>query len=110
LVAVPEPVSPPAAIESGAEWDAVRTAIHRYLAYPDSARRRGEEGRVLLMMTVAADGTLERVNATPDGASDRLVTAALSAARRAAPFDASARGNFRIPVVFRLTPAGGSGI
>lgn len=92
-------------IEDGAAWDAIRAAIHKHIVYPDSARRRGEEGRVMLVLTVAADGALEHADALADGASRRLASAALSAARRAAPFDPSARGEFRIPVVFRLTPS-----
>jgi TonB family protein len=75
------------------------------VAYPDSARRRGEEGRVVLVLTVADDGTVARLDATADGASQRLLAAALAAVRRAAPFARSSSGEFRIPIVFRLAPA-----
>ncbi len=111
-VAAPAPpvADPATAIDSGPAWDAIRTAIHRHLAYPDSARRRGEEGRVLLALTVGADGALVEAEALAEGASSRLMTAALTAVRRAAPFAPSARGEFNIPVVFRLTPARGTGI
>ena len=102
--AAPEPA---AAIEDGPDWDAVRTAIHRHLAYPDAARRRGEEGRVVLQLIVGPEGRLEQAGVLADGASDRLVAAALAAARRAAPFRATARGSFHIPIVFRLSPAAG---
>ena len=98
---------PAAAMEDGPAWDAIRTAIHRHLAYPDSARRRGEEGRVVLQLIVGREGTLERAGVLAEGASDRLAAAALTAARRAAPFDPASHGEFRIPIVFRLSPAAG---
>lgn len=104
MAPVPEPAL---AIESGPAWDAVRTAVHRHLAYPASARRRGEEGRVILHLIVGSEGALEQAGVAADGASDRLVAAALTAARRAAPFDASSRGEFHIPIVFRLSPPAG---
>ncbi|MBM4154683.1 MAG: TonB family protein [Lentisphaerae bacterium] len=95
------------AMEDGPAWDAIRTAIHRHLAYPDSARRRGEEGRVVLQLIVGREGRLEQAGVLAEGASDRLAAAALTAARRAAPFDSASRGEFRIPIVFRLSPAAG---
>lgn len=104
-MAAPDPTAAAdAAIEEGAAWDVVRAAIHKHVVYPDSSRRRGEEGRVLLVLTVAADGALARLDATADGASQRLLAAALLAVRRAAPFALSTGGEFRIPIVFRLTP------
>ncbi len=98
-----EPV--PAVLEDGAAWDLVRAAIHKQVAYPDSARRRGEEGRVVLVLTVAEDGTLAHLDATADGASQRLLAAAVAAVHRAVPFARSSIGEFRIPIVFRLAPA-----
>lgn len=113
VAALAEPAMPasaraepaPAVLEEGAAWDLVRAAIHKHVAYPDSARRRGEEGRVVLVLTVADDGTVARLDATADGASQRLLAAALEAVRRAAPFARSSSGEFRIPIVFRLAPA-----
>lgn len=90
--------------DGSAGWTTVREAILRRLAYPDSARRRGEEGRVLLELRVAADGSIDALEGRGESASDRLVHAAVSAARRAAPFEGAGPAEFRIPVVFRLTP------
>lgn len=83
-------------------WTMVRNAIHQHLVYPESARRRGEEGRVILRVTVAPDGRLTALEAESDGASPRLVHAALAAAHRAAPFGRTAAGRHAVPVFFRL--------
>ncbi len=94
----PTPAPPP-------EFESIRQAIYRNLDYPAAARRRGEEGRVLLVLTIRAGGILQEVVAEAGPAASRLVQAALAAARRAAPFPDAAAGQYRVPIVFKLAPA-----
>lgn len=100
LFAAPAPEPPPVVEDALPGTDRIREAIVRHLTYPESARRRGEEGRVLLILRVADDGGVEAVDG--EGASWVLVQAALRAARRAAPFAGVKAAVYRIPIRFRL--------
>lgn len=76
-------------------------------AYPEQALRRGEEGTVVLRLTIARDGSLLAVESAAP-APRRLVKAALDAVSRAAPFPplppplAADEAVFEVPVVYRL--------
>jgi protein TonB len=50
--------------------------------YPVLSKRRGEQGRVLLRVLVAADGTAERVELAKSSGAERLDHAALETVRR----------------------------
>jgi protein TonB len=95
----PEPAlaepAPAAAVESPAPAAAAAASVEEtaprfdaaYLdnpkpRYPPLARRLGEEGRVLLRVTVAADGTPTRLSLAESSGSPRLDTAAEEAVRR----------------------------
>lgn len=88
-------------LDTSPQWRLVHDAIVRMLRYPDVSRQRGEEGYVWLVLKVRGDGTIESLHA--DGDVPRLVAAAVTAVRRAAPFPGAGPAVYRIPVSFRLT-------
>ena len=99
-----EEVSDPAYIST------VRAAVARHLRYPELALRRGAEGRVVLRLTLDAAGRLLDSGAGESTAGDRaLLTAALAAVKRAAPFPPwqgvhhpDATLNLTLPIRFKL--------
>lgn len=83
-------------------------AIDRVRFYPIGARDRGEEGRVVLRVTIAADGRLlDAFIASGSGFPD-LDAATIDMARRAAPYPplpralGAERASFNVPVVFGI--------
>jgi len=75
--------------------------------YPASARRRGVEGRVVLLVDIRADGTVAGVEIAESSSHDALDAAAALAVRRWLFRPARRDGDaidsrVRIPVVFRL--------
>jgi protein TonB len=90
---------PPSAV---AEQQTVRPA------YPESARRRGEQGDVLLRVEVAADGQPLEVSVTQGSGFSLLDDAAMAAVRRW-HFRPATRGGIpvsataEVPIRFRLT-------
>lgn len=92
----------PAPIERALAYAQVREPV-----YPADALRRGEHGVVLLRVSVAADGSVERVEIERGSGSSRLDRAARDAVRqwRFLPplvdgVPAAAVGT--VPIVFRL--------
>lgn len=86
-----EPAPPPAAAAKGTTETAPPIVLPRfnaaYLAnpaprYPDDARRRGEEGRVLLHVLVSASGEAQEVALRAGSGFERLDSAAMDAVRR----------------------------
>jgi len=77
-------------------------------AYPPTARRRGVEGRVIIRLTVAADGVAASATVVQSSGDAALDEAALAAARRWR-FDPALRGGaaaaetIEVPFVFRLS-------
>ena len=98
-----EEVSDPAYLNT------VRTAVARHLHYPELALRRGVEGRIVLRLTLDAAGRLlDSAAGAPEGDS-ALLTAALAAVKRAAPFppwqgarEPGATLNLTLPIRFKL--------
>lgn len=83
-------------------------AIDRVRFYPIGARDRGEEGRVVLRVTIAADGRLlDAFIANGSGYPD-LDAATIDMARRAAPYPplpralGAERASFNVPVIFGI--------
>lgn len=78
--------------------------------YPASARRKGLEGTVVLLLGIAADGTVARVELMESSGHEELDRAAEEAARlwrfEPARRDGEALAHdVRVPVEFRLTDA-----
>lgn len=80
-------------------------------AYPQSARRRNEQGTVILRVLVGADGLVRRVEIVETSGFDALDNAAVEAVRRRWHFIAAHRGGaaieswVRVPIRFSLTEA-----
>ena len=75
--------------------------------YPSTARRAGEEGRVLLRVLVSADGRAQSVELAKTSGFERLDAAAIDAVRRwrfvpARRGDAAVAAHVNVPVVFTL--------
>ena len=75
--------------------------------YPLAARRRGEQGRVLVRVVVSADGLAAAVSLVTSSGSPRLDDAALAAVRAARFTPATRNGHMvegaaEVPIVFRL--------
>ena len=75
--------------------------------YPASAKRAGEEGRVLLRVLVSADGRAQSVEIAKTSGFDHLDVAAIDAVRRwrfvpARRGDAAVAAHANVPVVFSL--------
>ena len=97
--AAAEPIVPPRPV-AGME-------TNRAPSYPEIARRRGEQGRVMLRVTVSAEGTPLEVDVSATSGYPMLDSAALSAVRQwrfvpatqaGAPVSAAAE----VPIRFRL--------
>jgi protein TonB len=76
--------------------------------YPWISRRRGEQGRVVLEVAVAADGRAKEVRVKRSSGSARLDRAALAAVRAwrfkpALSYGRAVAGRIDVPIVFRLT-------
>jgi protein TonB len=81
---------------------------NRAPTYPDIARRRGEQGRVMLRVNVSADGTPLDVEVMATSGHPSLDTAALSAVRQwrfipATQAGRSVAASAEVPVRFQLT-------
>jgi periplasmic protein TonB len=75
--------------------------------YPPDAARRREQGRVLVRVEVAADGTPTTASVAQGSGSPRLDEAALAAVRRsrfvpAMRIGQPVPGTAEVPIVFRL--------
>jgi len=120
-IAAPSPLPPgPAAQPSPAPSAAARppthdpryidrlaAAIERERDYPTTSRRRGEQGRVVLTLVIAADGRLLSSDIVTGSGFEALDRAALGMVRRArlpamAPGFGAENATFTIPIVFAI--------
>jgi protein TonB len=97
--AAAEPIVPPRPL-AGME-------TNRAPSYPEIARRRGEQGRVMLRVNVAADGTPLGVDVSATSGYPSLDSAALSAVRQWRFVPATQAGTpvsavAEVPIRFRL--------
>lgn len=81
----------------------VRARIERQKRYPTMARRRGDEGLVLVRVSIASNGDLDSVDIAGQ-ASAFLLRATREAVERARPFPMPPRGSvtIEIPVRWRV--------
>lgn len=83
-------------------------AIDRVRFYPVGARDRGEQGRVVLRVTIAADGRLLDAFIAQGSGYPDLDAATIDMARRAAPYPplpralGAERASFNVPVIFGI--------
>jgi protein TonB len=83
-------------------------AIDRVRFYPAGARDRGEQGRVVLRVTIAADGRLLDAYIAQGSGFPDLDAATIDMARRAAPYPplpralGAERASFNVPVIFGI--------
>jgi protein TonB len=73
--------------------DLVTRQIARHKHYPFPARQRREEGKVVVLFEIGADGNLTFVRVETSSGSHILDHAALSSVQRAAPFPNPPQGN-----------------
>jgi protein TonB len=96
----PAPQPPPA---RATDLAAVRAGIARTLVYPPEARRREQEGRVVLSFILLADGTVADLSVRKSSGHAALDEAAMAAIRAAAPYPPPGLDVLVVvPVSFRL--------
>lgn len=107
-VAEQPPVLEPILVEEenlDAYWQAVRTRIAGELRYPGTSLRMRTDQTVQLRIEIGARGELLAVQSMSDGVSSSLVRAAITAVKRAAPFDPPGTKNAEVvaelPILFR---------
>lgn len=85
---------------------AIQTKLARYFVYPDLARERGWQGRVLLAFRVQSDGRLDQMHVARSCGYSLLDRAALDALRQVARVDTAALSgralDVHLPVIYRL--------
>lgn len=86
-------------------WRAIRAAVARHARYPAPAARNGEEGMVLVRLSVDRSGALQEAVVLSPCPPD-LAAAGLRAIRRAAPFpvptNAAGRLSAVLPIRFEM--------
>jgi TonB family protein len=90
----------------GRDYAYIRDSVMRHVRYPDEARRRGIEGKVLLSFVVLEDGSTARIR-VERGSGSRLLDE--SARRAVAGTRVERRVPYRVavhlPVTYRLDDA-----
>lgn len=87
-----------------AYWQGVRDRVAAEVRYPLSARRRNTAGEVVLCVAINARGKLVVAKPVPPAADPDLTEAAVSAARRAAPFPPPSMRGAETNVAVALIP------
>jgi protein TonB len=80
---------------------AIRRQIERAKVYPETARRRHQEGTVELRFRIAVDGLVEAVEIVRSSGHEILDESATQTIRRAVPYPKFA-GWIRVPLAYRL--------
>ena len=80
---------------------AIRRQIERAKVYPETARRRHQEGTVELRFRIAPDGLVEAVEIVRSSGHELLDESATQTIRRAVPYPKFA-GWIRVPLAYRL--------
>jgi len=103
----PSAAQPSAPMNDPGYLDRLAAAIERQRDYPMASRRRGDQGRVVLHLVIAASGRLLASEVATSSGFEALDRAALGMARRAtlpplAPGLGAESATFTIPIVFAL--------
>lgn len=81
----------------------IRDRILRNLRYPDEARRRGRQGRVVLSFIVTADGSVKALKVVQGSGHKTLDRGAIETVRGAGPFPRPPEeAQIVIPITYRL--------
>ncbi len=80
---------------------AIRNAIERAKTYPALARKRNQEGTVVMEFSINAKGVPENIRVTKSSGFSLLDTAAKETVIRAAPLPA-VQGSIEVPITFIL--------
>lgn len=86
----------------------IRAKIERYKSYPEMARRRGIEGRVVVRFVISRNGKANEIKVLESSSNDSLDQAAIRAVKDASPFGAppeSVAENevvLKVPIIFTL--------
>ena len=84
-------------------FEMVRFKIESCKRYPDSAKLKHIEGRVVIRFVIAADGQISSLKAVKHARHSSLNTAALDAVKNAAPFPRPPPNLFKEPLHIELT-------
>ena len=85
------------------QWEALRLAIQRRVDYPNTARRMGWQGQVIVTFFLHSDGQVRDVRVVSGSGHACLDSSALQAIERAAPLPPSDESvRIDMPVVFEL--------
>ena len=106
---VPAPAAPVAAPVAAPAFDArqylpgIKERVQSHVVYPPLSLRRGEQGTITVIATLAADGSVADVRVPDETVSLRLREAAVRAVQDAAPFPTMVEQvKVTIPVVFQI--------
>ena len=83
--------------------DNLRFKIERHKKYPDDARKRNIEGRVVVQFIITGDGQLSSLKIVKQSRHEALNQAALNAVSEAAPFSPPPSALFTTPLSLKLT-------
>jgi periplasmic protein TonB len=80
----------------------LRMRIESRKIYPDAARSRGKQGRVVVRFTIEEDGSIREKSLVRGSGTDSLDRAALRAVSRAAPFPMAPADLFAFPLTLQI--------
>jgi protein TonB len=80
----------------------LRMRVDSLKIYPDTARSRGRQGRVVVRFTLEEDGSIREKSLVRGSGTDSLDQAALRAVSRAAPFPMAPADLFTYPLTLQI--------
>ena len=84
-------------------FEMVRLKIESCKKYPESAKSKHIEGRVMIRFVIAANGQITSLKIVKDARHSSLGTAALDAVKKAAPFPRPPPNLFKEPLHIQIT-------
>ncbi len=90
-------------ITSNDYFDMVRLKIENCKKYPESAKIKHIEGRIILQFVIAANGDISSLKIIKHAKHNSLGTAALNAVKKAAPFPIPPPNLFKEPLHVEIT-------
>jgi protein TonB len=87
---------------TGDYLELLRMRVDSLKIYPDTARSRGRQGRVVVRFTLEEDGSIREKSLVRGSGTDSLDQAALRAVSRAAPFPMAPADLFAYPLTLQI--------